>query len=463
MERQRPVAEPYRIKMVEPIPQLDAPARQAALAAAGYNVFRLRADQVAIDLLTDSGTNAMSDRQWAGMMLGDEAYAGSRNYDRLVETVQRLYGFDWVLPVHQGRAAEHVLAKAAIGPGAVIPCNMTFTTTQVLFEQAGARMVNVIDDKAYDLATPHPFKGDVDLDKLAAVLQAHPGKIPFISIGLTVNTAGGQPVSIANLAAVRELADRHGVPLWADAARAMENAFFIQEREAAWADASLAEVLRASMAFFDAAWVSGKKDGLVNIGGFLAGNDPALYRKARQQVVTYEGLHTYGGLAGRDLAAMAIGLDESLDAATMARRVGQARHLADLLRTAGVPIIEPTGGHGVYVDARAFAPHVPADAYPGQALACALYLDAGVRAIEQPMPPREDQGAPLPMIRLALPRRVYTDRHLAVVAESLAWLKAQPDLVRGLRLVDYDPTLRFYTATLAPIEATSPVDRGGVS
>lgn len=452
MARQRPIAEPYRIKMVEPIRSLTPEQRLQALETAGYNPFRLRGEDVAIDLLTDSGTNAMSDRQWAAMMRGDEAYAGSRNWEDLVATVQRLYGFEYVVPTHQGRAAENALAEALLKPGAVIPCNSTFVTTQVHFERHGGKLVNVIDPVSFELAATDPFKGNVDLEQLETVLQAHPGKVPFVAVGMTVNAAGGQPISLTNLRAVAELAGRHGVPVYADGARAIENARLIQEREDGWQHASLGDILAALMAPLAGVWVSGKKDAFVNIGGFLALRERPVYLAAAQAVVTYEGLHTYGGLAGRDLAAMAVGLDEAVDGTTMADRLRQVRYLGEQLRQAGVPVVLPFGGHGVYLDARRMADHLTDAEHPALAIAAALYLDAGVRALDQWMPGSADGRFPAtPLVRLALPRRVYTDRHLDVVAESVIALWRDRALVRGLAFVGAENPLRFYTSTYRPV------------
>jgi tyrosine phenol-lyase len=452
MERQRPQAEPYRIKMVEPIRTLTPAQRRQALEAAGYNPFRLRAEDVAIDLLTDSGTNAMSDRQWSAMMLGDEAYAGSRNWEHLLATVQRLYGFEHVIPAHQGRAAENALAAALIKPGAVIPCNSTFVTTQVHFERHGAKLVNVIDDVSFDLASPDPFKGNLDLDKLETVLRDHAGSVPFVAVGMTVNAAGGQPVSLANVKAVAELAGRHGVPVYADGARAIENAWFIQSREPGWQDAPLSEILAALMAPLAGVWVSGKKDAFVNIGGFLAMRDRPVYLAAAQAVVNYEGLHTYGGLAGRDLAAMAVGIEEAVGGTTMAERIRQVAYLGEQLANAGLPVVRPFGGHGVYLDGRRMADHLTDSEHPALAIAAAVYLDAGVRVLDQWMPASADGTHPaMPLVRLAVPRRVYTDRHLDVVAESLVALWRDRSLVPGLEFVSAENPLRFYTSTYRPV------------
>jgi tyrosine phenol-lyase len=388
------------------------------------------------------------------MMLGDEAYAGSRNWEQLVATVRRLYGFEHVIPAHQGRAAENALATALITPGSVIPCNSTFVTTQVHFERLGARLVNVITDESFARDSAHPFKGNVDLDQLETVLREHPGAVPFVSLGLTVNAAGGQPISLANLRAVAALAGRFGVPVYADGARAIENAWFIQSREAGWGAASLADILAELMAPLAGVWVSGKKDGFVNIGGFLALKDRTVYLAAAQAVVTYEGLHTYGGLAGRDMAALAVGLDEAVSGRLMTERIRQVEYLAAQLITAGVPVVRPTGGHGVYLDARAMADHLEAVDHPALAIAAAVYLDAGVRVLDQWMPASADGQHPaVPLVRLAIPRRAYTDRHLDVVAESLIALWRDRSLVPGLAFVSAENPLRFYTSTYRPVES----------
>ncbi|MFI5255262.1 MAG: tryptophanase, partial [Candidatus Limnocylindrales bacterium] len=377
-------AEPWKIKMVEPIRQLDRAGRERAMREAGFNTFLLRSDDVYIDLLTDSGTNAMSDRQWAAIMLGDEAYAGSRNFYRLEATVQRLFGFRFMVPTHQGRGAEHLISQIAIKPGQFVPGNMYFTTTRLHQELAGATFVDVIIDEAHDPADPHPFKGSVDLSKLEALIaRVGAGQIAYISVAATVNMAGGQPISMANVRAVAELAHRHGIRLFLDATRVVENAFFIAEREPGFEGRPVASIVHEFCSNFDGAWMSAKKDGLVNIGGWLAVNDEGLFEEVRNLVIVYEGLHTYGGLAGRDMEALAVGLDESMEDAYIRSRIGQVRYLGELLSEWGVAIVQPIGGHAVFLDARRFYPHLAQDLFPAQTLAAELYLDSGVRSMER--------------------------------------------------------------------------------
>lgn len=447
-------AEPWKIKMVEPLRVTTAEERGRALAEAGYNTFLLRSDDVYIDLLTDSGTGAMSDRQWAALMLGDEAYAGSRSFYRLEEAVRRAYGYRYVVPTHQGRGAEHLISQIAIRRGQYVPGNMYFTTTRLHQELAGGIFVDVIADEAHDPRSPHPFKGDVDLAKLEALIAREgPAKIAYVSLAGTVNMAGGQPVSMANVRALRELCDRHGLRIFLDATRMVENAFFIQEREPGYADKSIAAILREFCAYTDGAWMSAKKDSLVNIGGWLALNDEQLYDEARNLVVVYEGLHTYGGMAGRDMEALAVGIEESLEDAHVRSRIGQVRYLGELLADWEIPIVQPVGGHAIFLDARAFYPHLPQSQFPAQTLAAALYLDSGVRAMERGLasagrdPATGDHHYPrLELTRLTIPRRVYTQAHMDVVAESVKAVFDQREGARGLRMV-YEPRyLRFFQA-----------------
>jgi tyrosine phenol-lyase len=443
--------------MVEPLAVTDRPTRERALAEAGFNTFLLRSEDVYIDLLTDSGTNAMSDRQWAGMLLGDEAYAGSRNFYHLEAAVRSAYGFPHVVPTHQGRGAEHLLSRATIRPGQAVPGNMYFTTTRLHQELAGGRFVDVIRDEAHDPHSLEPFKGDVDLDKLAALIEREGADgIAYLSLGATVNMAGGQPVSMANVRAVKALCERHGIALYLDATRLVENAFFIQEREPGYADRPLREIVLEFCRYADGAWMSAKKDSLVNIGGWVAVNDMALFEELRNLVVVYEGLHTYGGLAGRDLEAMAIGIGESLEDAHVRARVEQVRYLGELLTAWDVPIVQPVGGHAVFLDARRFYPHLSQDAFPAQTLAAELYLDAGVRAMERGVvsagrdPETGEHRYPaLELTRLAIPRRVYTQAHMDVVAESVKAVYDARHEARGLRMT-YEPQyLRFFQARFA--------------
>lgn len=452
-------AEPWKIKMVEPIRLMPPEARQKALDEAGYNTFLLRSEDVYIDLLTDSGTNAMSDRQWAGMMLGDEAYAGSRNFYRLEETIRTYYGYRYVVPTHQGRGAEHLLSQATIKPGDVIPGNMYFTTTRIHQELAGGTFVDVIIDEAHDPADDHPFKGNVDLAKLEALIdRVGAEKIPYVSLAGTVNMAGGQPVSMANVRALRELTARHGIRIYLDATRMMENSFFIQEREEGYAGKSIAEILREFCSYTDGAWMSGKKDNLVNIGGWLAVNDEEVFERARNMVVVYEGLHTYGGMAGRDMEALAIGIEEAVQDDYVQARVGQVRYLGDLLLQWEIPIVQPVGGHAIFLDARRFYPHIPQDQFPAQMLAAQLYLDSGIRSMERGIvsagrdPETGDHRYPaLELTRLTIPRRVYTQAHMDVIAEAVKAVYDAREETRGLEMV-YEPAyLRFFQARFKPL------------
>ena len=454
--RRRSWAEPWKIKIVEPIKLTTAEQRTAAMRAAGYNTFLLRSEDVYIDLLTDSGTSAMSDWQWAGLMLGDEAYAGSKNYYHLEEAVSRHYGYKHLIPTHQGRGAEHILSQIMIRAGDTVPGNMYFTTTRFHQEHAGATFVDVVIDEGHDPASPHPFKGNVDLAKLERVLTTAK-RVPYVCLAATVNMAGGQPVSMANARAVRDLCARHGVPVMMDATRAVENAWFIKCREPGYADKTCAAILREFCSYTDGCTMSGKKDALVNIGGWLSLNDDALADKARNLVVVYEGLHTYGGMAGRDMDAMARGNEQSVQDDHMRARVGQVEYLGELLLSAGVPIVTPIGGHAVYLDARRFYPDMPQDNFPAQTLAAELYLDAGVRAMERGIVSagRDKTGQnhhpKLELVRLTIPRRVYTQAHMDVVAESVEAVFQQPQKPRGLRMV-YEPEyLRFFQARFEPL------------
>ncbi len=452
-------AEPWKIKMVEPLRVISREERAQALAEAGYNTFLLHSDDVYIDLLTDSGTNAMSDRQWAGMMLGDEAYAGSRNFYHLEEAMQTYYGYRYLVPTHQGRGAEHLLSQALIRPGHTIPGNMYFTTTRQHQELAGGQFVDVIIDEAHDPQNPHPFKGNVDLDKLEAVVQrVGAANIPYVSLAGTVNMAGGQPVSMANVRGLRELCDRHGIRVYLDATRMVENAFFIQEREPGYQNKSIAAILKEFCGYTDGAWISAKKDSLVNIGGWLAVNDEELFHELRNLVVIYEGLHTYGGLAGRDMEAMAIGIVESVQDEHVRARIGQVRYLGELLTDWEIPIVQPVGGHAIFLDARRFYPHLPQNEFPAQTLAAQLYLDSGIRSMERGIVSAGRDKATgdhyypkLELTRLTIPRRVYTQAHMDVVAESVKAVYDNAAQTRGLKLV-YEPKyLRFFQARFEPL------------
>lgn len=453
------VAEPYKIKAVESLRITSREEREAAIAEAGYNTFLLRSEDVYIDLLTDSGTNAMSDRQWAALNRGDEAYAGARSFFRLEKAVQDVYGFPYVVPTHQGRGAEHLISKILIKPGQLVPGNMYFTTTRLHQELAGGVFTDIIIDDAHDPTADHPFKGNVDVAKLRTVIaDVGPGQIAYVNVALTVNMAGGQPVSIANLREVSRLCRQHGILLWSDATRLVENAFFVKEREPGHASKPIGEIVREQMSFFDGCTMSGKKDCLVNIGGFLAMRDEHILQQVRELVVVYEGMPTYGGLAGRDMEAMAQGIREMVDDDYIAHRVGQVRYLGEQLLAAGVPIVTPIGGHAIFLDARRFLPHVAQEKFPAQALAAALYADSGVRSMERGIvsagrdPQTMRNRTPkLELVRLTVPRRVYTDRHLDVVAESVIRLYEQRDSIRGLRMSYEPPSLRFFTARFQPL------------
>jgi tyrosine phenol-lyase len=453
-------AEPWKIKMVEPIRMTSQKDRERAIRQAGYNTFLIRSEDVYIDLLTDSGTNAMSDRQWAGIMLGDEAYAGSRNFYRLESTVRKHYGFRHLVPTHQGRGAEHLLSRAAIKPGQYIGGNMYFTTTRLHQELAGGIFEDVIIDEAHDPSNLHPFKGNVDMAKLDRLLKkaGGPKNIAYLSIAGTVNMAGGQPISMANMREVSRWCDRHGVRLFIDATRLIENAYFIQERERGYAKKSLREIVRAFCSLADGAWMSAKKDALVNIGGWLAVNDNKLFDQLRNLVVVYEGLHTYGGMAGRDMEAVAIGIEESMEDAYMHSRVGQVYYLGQLLQNWKIPIVKPIGGHGIFLDARKIYSHIPQDQFPAQMLAAQLYLDSGIRGMERGIvsagrdPKTGKHRYPkLELVRLTIPRRVYTQAHMDVVAEAVKGAYDNRKRMKGLRMVYEPKDLRFFQARFRPI------------
>lgn len=467
--RKRSWAEPFKIKMVEPIRVTTLDERERAIAEAGYNTFLLRSEDVYIDLLTDSGTSAMSDRQWAGLMLGDEAYAGSANYYHLEDAVHRYYGYKHLIPTHQGRGAEHILSRLMIKPGDVVPGNMYFTTTRAHQELAGARFVDVICDAAHDPANNSPFKGNVDLAKLEALIaRVGASKIPYLCLQCCVNMAGGQPVSMENIAATSALCHRHGIKVMLDATRAVENAYFIKVREKGYAQRSIEEILREICSYTDGCTNSAKKDCLVNIGGFLCLNDDDLAEQARNMVVLFEGLHTYGGLAGRDMECMAIGIGESVQYDHIRARIGQVEYLGSLLDAAGVPIVKPVGGHGIFLDATRFLPHLTREQYPAQALAAALYVESGVRAMERGTvssgrdPDTGKNLVPkLELVRLTIPRRVYTQAHMDVTAESVIALHEEPERVTGLRFT-YEPKyLRFFQARFEPTEGDTVLKRTG--
>jgi tyrosine phenol-lyase len=445
---------------VEPIRMTTRAHRERAIREAGWNTFLLRSEDVYIDLLTDSGTSAMSDNQWAGMMLGDEAYAGSRSFYHLVDAVRDVYGYEELIPTHQGRGAEHILSQILIHKGDVVPGNMYFTTTRFHQEYAGGRFVDVIVDEAHDPTSTHPFKGNVDLDKLRALIdEVGAERIPYVSVETNVNMAGGQPMSMANLRATYELCQEHGILVMLDATRALENAWFIKQREPGFAQRSVRSILREICAWSDGATVSSKKDNLVNIGGFLALRDADLAMRARGLLVAFEGLHTYGGMSGRDMEALARGIREMVDGDDHVRaRVGQVEYLGDKLIDAGVLVVLPIGGHGVFLDARAIMAHLPQSALPAQALAAELYVDSGVRSMERGVvsagrdPATGDHRYPrLELVRLTIPRRVYTQAHMDVVAESVVDVCAQAERIPGLRFTCEPAELRFFQARFQPL------------
>jgi tyrosine phenol-lyase len=456
--RSRPVAEPYRIKSVEPLNVPDRGQRETAIRVAGFNTFLLRSSDVYIDLLTDSGTSAMSDKQWGAMMTGDEAYAGSASFERLEKAVQEIYGFPYVVPTHQGRGAEHLVSKILIKEGQYVPGNMYFTTTRAHQELAGGTFVDVVMAEAHDASFHHPFKGNIDVAKLAGLIEeVGAANVAYVNIAVTVNLAGGQPVSMKNIREVSELCRRNGIIVWSDATRLVENAYFIQEREEGYADVPVAVIVREMMSYVDGCTMSGKKDSLVNIGGFLAMRDEQVLQRARELVVLFEGMPSYGGLAGRDMDAMAQGIYEMVDDNYIAHRIHQVRYLGEQLLEAGVPIVEPIGGHAVFLDARRFLPHVPQEHFPAQSLAAELYVDSGVRSMERGIVSAgrdsttgRNRAPQLELVRLTVPRRVYTDRHMDVVAASVIDLYERRDEIGGLEMVYEPPTLRFFTARFEP-------------
>lgn len=446
-------AEPYKMKMVELLKMTTMAQRKKVIKEAGYNTFLLRSDDVYIDLLTDSGTNAMSDHQWSGLMLGDEAYAGSKSFFRMEAAIKKYYGYKYIIPTHQGRGAENILSKILIKKGDIVPGNMYFTTTRLHQELAGGKFQDIIVDEAHDPQNEFPFKGNVDLDKLEKLVKKHGAKkIPYISIATTVNMAGGQPISINNLKELRSYAKKNGIRIIHDMTRVAENAYFIQQREKGYKNKSVKSIVKEICSLTDGATMSAKKDALVNIGGFMATNEREVYEEARNLVVVYEGLHTYGGLAGRDMEAIAIGIEESISDHHQRARIGQVEYLGHRLEHFGIPIVKPIGSHGIFVDAKRFLPHLSQDEFPAQSLAAEIYIDSGVRTMERGVVSAgrkangENYYPKLELVRLTIPRRVYTQAHMDVVAESVAAVYARREKIKGLKMV-YEPKyLRFFQA-----------------
>jgi tryptophanase len=452
------IIEPFRIKSVEPIRMTTVAERQAKLEAAGHNLFNLHADDVLIDLLTDSGTGAMSAAQWAGIQRGDESYAGSPSWYRFLESVQSLFPYRHVIPTHQGRAAEKILFSVVGGPGKVVPNNTHFDTTRANVEFSGAEAVDLVIEEGRHAATLHPFKGNMDLEALDACIREHgPEHVPLVMVTVTNNSGGGQPVSLENLRAVRAICDRYGLPLFLDACRFAENAWFIKQREPGYADVPVRDIVRQMAACADGMTMSAKKDGIVNIGGWLAMNDDAWAERCRNMLILTEGFPTYGGLAGRDLEAIAQGLREVVEEDYLRYRIRSTAYLGEALLDAGVPCVQPIGGHAVYLDAAALLPHIAPLEYPGQSLAVALYREGGIRGCEigsvmfGQHPDGTETPAAMELVRLAIPRRVYTQSHVDYVIEVVRHVAQRAAELRGMRIVEQPSALRHFTARFAPI------------
>lgn len=452
-------AEPFRIKVVEAIHLIPPEARKQALAAAGYNLFALRAEDVYIDLMTDSGTGAMSQEQWAAIMRGDESYAGARSYFRLAEAMKSIFGFEHFVPTHQGRGAENILASLLVKPGSRIPSNMHFDTTEGNIRARQGIPENLVIEEGLDPTSHHPFKGNMDLEKLTRFIETTGvEKIPFGCITITNNAGGGQPVSLENIRAVSAIYRKYHIPFFIDACRYAENAYFIQQREKNYQNATIPEIVREIFSLADGAWMSSKKDALVNIGGFLAVRDDSLFQQICNELILREGFPTYGGLAGRDLEALAVGLWEGLDESYLAYRTGQTAFLGESLMEAGIPILEPPGGHAIYLDARRMLPHIPQSEFPGQALSAALYLEGGIRSVEigsvmfahPDLQTGEMIHPRLELVRLAIPRRVYTASHFDYLIETIISVAARADELRGFRLTYAPELMRHFTCRFEP-------------
>ncbi len=452
--------EPFRIKMIEPIRLISPEERRRAIEAAGYNVFALKAEDIFIDLLTDSGTGAMSDRQWSAMMQGDESYAGARSYYRLAESVEKIFGFTQFVPTHQGRAAENILSAALVRPGQYVPSNMHFDTTDANIRARGGRPINLVIDEASDPQNKHPFKGNMDIAKLKAFLsKTGVQNIPFGMITVTNNAGGGQPVSMENIRAVAETYHSFGIPFYIDAARYAENCYFIKLREKGYENKSTLEIAREMFAAADGFCMSAKKDAIVNIGGLLATRDEKVFQNIKNELILREGFPTYGGLAGRDLDAMATGFFEGLDESYLAYRLNQTAYLGERIRENGIAIVEPPGGHAIYLDAGALLPHIPHGQFPGQALAVELYLEGGIRGCEigsvmfaHADPDTGQMVYPkLELVRLAIPRRTYTQSHMDYVADILGTIAKRAASLRGYKFTYAPELLRHFTAKFQPM------------
>lgn len=449
------IPEPFKIKSVEPLSVLTRDERAEKIAKAGFNIFLLNASDVTIDLLTDSGTSAMSQEQWAGIMLGDESYAGSENFAHLRETVKQIFGFEQFVPTHQGRGAEQVLFNVMVKPGQIVPNNTHFDTTRANIEAIAAEARDLVIPEGLDTTSTHPFKGSLHLHNLERLItEIGADRIPLAMITITNNAVGGQPVSMHNIRAAKKILAQHGIPLYLDAARFAENCYFIQQREEGYRSKPILEIAREVFSYADGFTLSAKKDGLVNIGGLLATRDPEVFKRIQSRLILTEGFPTYGGLARRDLEAMAIGLTESLSQGYLTYRIGQIRYLAERLAERGVPIVQPPGGHGVFLDAKRFVPHLPQSQFPAQAIVATLYLEGGIRCVEigSVMFAKRDQATGetsypiLELVRLAIPRRVYTRSHLDYVADVIISVYQQRSEIKGLKIVEEAPALRHFTA-----------------